>query len=69
MSDWRTRELPDGRTVEFINAEWAPDDGTEPPGTIPVKVTYAIDGVIGDGTVLLTSEQVEAAFGDAPPAA
>lgn len=60
MTDWRTRTLPDGRHVEFVDASWAPDEGDEPPGSIRVRVDYLLDGEVGGRTVLLTSEQIEA---------
>lgn len=54
--------MPDGRPVEFLAAQWATSDGTEPPGSIPVKVTVLIDDAVRTVTVLLTSEQIEAAM-------
>lgn len=60
MSDWRTALLPDGRTVEFVSCEWEPDDGTEPPGTIRMRVHYLLDGAAGTRVVLLTAEDLEA---------
>lgn len=62
MTDWRLRQLPDGRPVEFVDAEWGTDTGDEPAGTIPVRVTYYLDGELEQATVRLTSQQVEEAF-------
>jgi hypothetical protein len=60
--DWRTQRLDDGRIVEFLDARWAQDDGSEPAGTIPVAVTVAVDGEVRTHRVLLTSEQIERGF-------
>lgn len=58
MSDWRMVETPAG-TVEFLSAEWEPDDGTEPPGTIRVRVNYTLDGHAGSRVVLMSSADFE----------
>jgi hypothetical protein len=57
--DWKIKKLSDGRTVEFLDARWEPDDGTEPPGTIRVRVDYLLASEAGSRVVLLTSEQIE----------
>jgi hypothetical protein len=59
---WMTQTLPDGRVCEFIDAQWAPDDGAEPPGTIGVLVTALVDGAIETHRLLWTSERLERAF-------
>ena len=59
MSDWRTTKLHDGRTVEYLSCEWEPDDGTEPPGTIRVRVYYTLDGEAGSRVVLMSSADFE----------
>jgi hypothetical protein len=60
MADWRHVVVEDGTTVEFIDCEWEPDDGTEPPGTIRVRVHYLLNGEAGSKVVLLTSADLEA---------
>lgn len=59
-ADWRIIPLQDGRTVEYLSCEWEPDDGTEPPGTIRMRVYYLLDGVAGTRVVLLSSDDFEA---------
>lgn len=49
--------MPDGRVIEFLDAQWGTDDGTEPPGTVPVVVTASVDGKVATVRVLLTAEQ------------
>jgi hypothetical protein len=58
--NWRRRTLPDGRVAEFLGAEWEPDDGTEPPGTIRIRVHYTVGGQASSKVVLLSSADLEA---------
>lgn len=57
------RHLDDGRPIEFVDADWAADTDDEPAGTVPIRVTYYLDGELEQATVRLTSQQVEEAFG------
>jgi hypothetical protein len=60
MDDWRLSVAGDGTPVEFVASEWEPDDGTEPPGTIRMRVHYLLNGEAGSKVVLLTSADLEA---------
>lgn len=56
MPDWRVRMLPNGSVVEFLACEWAPDDGTEPAGSIRLDVSYLLDGEVEHRIVSITAD-------------
>jgi hypothetical protein len=63
--DWRTNWLPDGRRVEFMDARW--DDAVlddDPPGSIGVLVTVAVEDQIETHRIVWTSERLEQVHSD-----
>lgn len=66
-TDWRVRSLPDGRVIEFVDCQWAPDDGTEPPGSIRLDVSYLLDGVVDHRVVLITADDWDKAAAGLDP--